>query len=83
MDSLIPHLNRAGYSGVRFTNHYAFKCDQVGKICPNCRSIHDRNGFYVSKHEASGGWYVKNFSKSCVSKKFHQENTLPSFAFKL
>ena len=80
--AVIQALGRSGFTGVRFTSHYAFKCDQIGRTCPCCGNTHEKNSYYVSKHEPSGNWYVKNFSKKCVSKKFHTES-LSSFAFSL
>ena len=84
MKDIIPHLESFGFSGIQFTSTgkwNAFKCDQIGETCPCCRNQHDRNSYHVWLHEPSEGWYVKNFSKKCASKRFHTENQLKGFAF--
>ena len=79
---VISNLQRFGFSGIQFTNSYAFKCDQIGRRCPCCSQIHTSNAYFVNFHKPSGDWYVKNFSKKCVSKPFHRKNQeLPKFAF--
>ena len=81
---IVSSLNQFEFSNVNFTSFYAFKCDQIGRKCPCCSQIHDRNGFFVKFHQPSGNWYVKNFSKKCVSKPFHQKKQdFPKFAFVL
>ena len=81
---IVSNLNTFGFSNVHFTSSYAFKCDQIGRKCPCCSQIHDRNAYFVKFHEPSGNWYVKNFSKKCVSKPFLQKrHELPKFAFVL
>ena len=54
MTDTIPYLENFGFSGIIFTSDYAFKCDQIGQVCPCCSNTHNKNNYYVNKHAPSG-----------------------------